>query len=409
WEMEKELAERFVSLGVFRSALEIYERLETWDEVISCYQMLEKKDIAERMVREQLVLHPESPKLLCILGDLKTDPSYWEQAWTVSHERYARAMRSLGGYHYRQGHYAESVTCYDRALKLNPLFENSWFMLGCAAIQAEEWATAVRAFLRVITLDDDNGEAWSNLASCYMKLDQKQDAFAAYRQAVRKCHESWRIWTNYLYMALELGYYSEAITALGRVVTLGFAKHGEQCLDLDALQSIIRAAIRGVTDAHGASVAIQANMIDRLLVDTIMTRVSNIPRVWRLAAEFWTWRGRYAQALDAHLKAYRCLVTNPAFDTSMDVFRDVVNEALDLVNAYRFLGPKPMGSSDAVVAKDWNYQARLILRSLITRTKRIIENREMVGTSSGDDPELEECRQLQEKLSECLAELKQKK
>ena len=43
WEMERELAKRFMSLGVLRSALDIFERLQMWDETISCYQLLEQK------------------------------------------------------------------------------------------------------------------------------------------------------------------------------------------------------------------------------------------------------------------------------------------------------------------------------------------------------------------------------
>lgn len=39
WELEAELAERLVSLGVFRSAEEIYRRLEMWDMVVRCYQV----------------------------------------------------------------------------------------------------------------------------------------------------------------------------------------------------------------------------------------------------------------------------------------------------------------------------------------------------------------------------------
>ncbi|KAG1248897.1 hypothetical protein G6F68_013607 [Rhizopus microsporus] len=35
WEMERELARRFVSLGVLRSAADIFERLEMWEDVIS--------------------------------------------------------------------------------------------------------------------------------------------------------------------------------------------------------------------------------------------------------------------------------------------------------------------------------------------------------------------------------------
>lgn len=42
WEMERELGLRFVSIGVIKSALEIFQRLEMWENVISCYQMLEQ-------------------------------------------------------------------------------------------------------------------------------------------------------------------------------------------------------------------------------------------------------------------------------------------------------------------------------------------------------------------------------
>jgi hypothetical protein len=42
WEMEKELGLRLVSLGVLRSALEIFERLHMWEDVISCHQLLDQ-------------------------------------------------------------------------------------------------------------------------------------------------------------------------------------------------------------------------------------------------------------------------------------------------------------------------------------------------------------------------------
>jgi len=102
WELERELGERFVSLGLVVSALEIFKRLQLWDDVISCLQMMEKNKEAEEVVIEQLKLNPKSAKFLCLLGDLRSDIKYYEQAWEVSGFRYARAMRSLASYHFKQ-------------------------------------------------------------------------------------------------------------------------------------------------------------------------------------------------------------------------------------------------------------------------------------------------------------------
>lgn len=54
WDLEKELAERLASLGVIRSSMEIYERLEMWDKVVICYQQLEQPDKALEVVRALL-------------------------------------------------------------------------------------------------------------------------------------------------------------------------------------------------------------------------------------------------------------------------------------------------------------------------------------------------------------------
>ncbi len=43
WELQGSLADAFSSLGANSSALDIYLRLQMWDRVISCYQLLEMK------------------------------------------------------------------------------------------------------------------------------------------------------------------------------------------------------------------------------------------------------------------------------------------------------------------------------------------------------------------------------
>lgn len=113
---------------MFVSALNLFTELEMWDEVVKCYQLLDKPYRAEMVVRERLKEAGETPYMLTALGDLTRvrdirsespskfrccypnhllDPhilydllkqveSHYERAWQLSHGRYARAKRSLG-------------------------------------------------------------------------------------------------------------------------------------------------------------------------------------------------------------------------------------------------------------------------------------------------------------------------
>ncbi|ORY01097.1 TPR-like protein [Basidiobolus meristosporus CBS 931.73] len=396
WEMEKELAERFMSLGVIRSALEIFERLETWEEVIQCYALLEKVEKAEAIIRERLAIEPNSPKLHCILGDLRKEPSHWEQAWEISGGRYARAQRSLGSYYFQKNQFAKSMKAYQNALTINPLFENSWFICGCAAMQIEEWDVAIQAFTRCVSLDNENGEAWNNLASVYLRQQKKLEAYQALQQGLRLKFDSWKIWTNYMYVCVDIGSFSEAIRAFERVVDLRWEKDRESCVDVEVLRIIISACTRDVSDFFNQPVSKLANRIEGLLMETITSRITQNPSIWNIVADFFFWKGDYVKCLDCHIKAYRAVLHQQSIEIDEKVFTSVAEAAIEMVDWYRNLGSKPVcvpvnaGDStedgvvpkkriDEVVCKDWKYQAKMLLRSLIGRTRDMFE-----GTAAHD-------------------------
>ena len=43
--------------------------------------------------------------ILCLIGDMKRDESWYEKAWEVSGEKCARAMRSLGRVLFHKGEF----------------------------------------------------------------------------------------------------------------------------------------------------------------------------------------------------------------------------------------------------------------------------------------------------------------
>lgn len=198
WELERELALRFLALGVVKSALAIFERLEMWEEAVRCWQAIERRDRALALVRDLLegrraeaeaVLArgkagtsgtrraaldaAREARLWCLLGELEPERAreHFERAWAVSGQTSGRAMRSLGGYLVARGEYAEAARCLRRAVAINPLFVRSWFILGCACVRVEDWEGAREAFARCVTIDDEDAESWNNLASVYLRMD----------------------------------------------------------------------------------------------------------------------------------------------------------------------------------------------------------------------------------------------
>lgn len=373
WDMERELANRFVSLGVLRSALEIFERLEMWEEVVSCYQMLEQPQKAKEVLSRLMEEDPESPKLWCILGDLEQNPDHWRKAWEVSGHHFARAMRSLGAYLYKQQKFEECIECYQRALEINPLFEGSWYVLGCAAMQAEQWQVGVRAFQRVVSLDNEQAEAWNNLSSIYVKLNRKADAFLALKQATKLKFESWRMWQNMLVVAVDVGQFADAIWAMQRIVELRWDKVREQAVDVEILQMLVDSVIQNWKDAFDREGKRLARQVQRLLEDVILTRITNSPEIWRVCAKFYMWQTRYADALEASVKAYRAVMHDARIETEQQVFERVAAIALETVDMYETLGDKQLPDGTPV-CPDWRYASRTILKGLMGKVRDLFED-----------------------------------
>lgn len=58
------------------------------------------------------------------------------------------------------------------------------YTAGKQAIEAEDWATAIRHFEKVVAIDPKNANAWNYLAYSHRQLDQLDKAFAYYEKAL---------------------------------------------------------------------------------------------------------------------------------------------------------------------------------------------------------------------------------
>lgn len=431
WELEGELAARWVQLGGLRSALEIYERLELWAEVALCLAATEQEGRARRMVRRQLFqasssqandaddddmdkyegaerLPPpaDAPRLYCILGDIDQDPAMYEKAWYVSGQKYARAQRSLGRFYFSARNYVKAAEGYSKSLRINRLNHSSWFALGCALLELTQFPKAVEAFSRCVQLDEQDAEAWSNLAAALLRQEpeeqssahghstlddeeesdqatetqdlerNKKDALRALKRAATLKHESFRIWENVLIVAASVSPpdYMSIVSAQKQLINLRGSTVGEKCIDEEIMRLMAQHIVSSGEPYDPSKPGFErlfVEMVDKQIVPLITASRA----LWQLVAKLAIWRNKPSSALEAEEKAWRAVSTQPGWETESESrWDEVVDATVELCESYESLGPREKseglgGGEGAVVAKDWKFKARSAIRGIMGRGK----------------------------------------
>jgi hypothetical protein len=203
-------------------------------------------------------------------------------------------------------------------------------------------------------------------------------AFRALQQGLRFSYENWRMWMNYMIVAMDVGELAEASRALGRVVEERAAKVGADAVDEDVLDRLVDAVTRAPSHPDDAieGVAIANNTVRNpaevhgllrrvtdLFERVILPRVSS-PRIFRARARLLMWQNRWEEALRAHLDAYRTGVAGKMERGEADVkrWREGVYEVEETVDLLRNFGPRVEGLK-------WKLQAKSILRTFMGRTR----------------------------------------
>ncbi|XP_018320873.1 tetratricopeptide repeat protein 37 [Agrilus planipennis] len=137
--------------------------------------------------------------------------------------------------------YAKSVTdprkaktLYDKALmaaqyctKENPSHWEHWNLLGNIAISKDpsDYALAQHAFIKAITVEHNSAEAWTNLGSLYLKLDEFKLANAAFARAQRADPTYVNSWVGQAIIAETMGA-EEAMDLFRHSTQLGMQMQG---------------------------------------------------------------------------------------------------------------------------------------------------------------------------------------
>eukprot|EP00116_Pleurobrachia_bachei_P002030 sb/3462292/ len=220
WIQQKLLADLYTSVGSHKSALELFEKLELWEDQVLALIGIGRYEAAEKLTRG-LIAKEATPKWYCILGDTTQDITYYETAWELSEFTSARAMKSLGYHYFNTKNYPKAMECMQKSLECNHLQGGLWFTTGCTAMAIPDYATGAKCFTASVNIDDENGQSWSNLGACHERLGNLEKAHNCYKEATRHSFNNWRIWENYICSAARIQHFASVIVSYKQILNLG--------------------------------------------------------------------------------------------------------------------------------------------------------------------------------------------
>ena len=275
WEVERQLGKLLLSLGLTKAALEVFTRLEQWEEVIVCYTLLELRHRAAEVIRARLE-ERETARLWCLLGDATDDLDCYHKALNLSNNRSARAYRSLGLHHYFNKEYSQCLPFFQQSLDLSSFQPLLLLRQGFSAMELENWDLAAQSYRKYCALEMDNFEAWNNLANCYVKLGQKERAWRVLQESVRCDFENWKVWDNLMVISVDIGAFSDVIRSYNRILDIKQTHSDDQVLGI-----LVKAVLEDILDIEGAGASRYREKVQKLLA-RLTVAMPKEAAAWRL-------------------------------------------------------------------------------------------------------------------------------
>ncbi|AAS51743.2 ADL177Cp [Eremothecium gossypii ATCC 10895] len=383
WALDRELAEKYMSMGILRSAVEIYERLELHCDAALCYAAVGDEKQASLILQKRIENNPNDARAYSILGDIRQDPALWEKSWEVG--KYVNAKNSLGKFYYSppansgvSRDFNLSLKHLNDSLRLYPLSFDTWYFYGCIGLECGKVDLAAEAFSRCVALDDTHALSWSNLSAAYTEQGKIKEAHSCLKRAIASdSQRNWRIWENYMTVSVKLHEWEDVLLACRHLIELGRDKKGERAIDMPVLEKL--SELLTSTDYPGDPQMLsyfQRSCVS-LICELLPSVITSSARCWRIVARVELWRKRPYAALECHEKAYRSMAHNPDLEINEGVWNSTVDTCEELVAAYESLGPMEgkHGAGD-LVCKDWKYKARSTIKSLLNKGRNSWEGSE---------------------------------
>ncbi|CAK1581529.1 unnamed protein product [Parnassius mnemosyne] len=386
WTWRQQLGDLYLSMGLVKAALEEYQRLQLWEEVIVCYTLLQLRHKAAEIIQQQIDVKP-TVKLYCLLGDATDDVSWYEKAWEFSDQKSSRAQRHWGNFLFDHKRYEECIPHYEKSVEINSLQESVWLRLGYAALITENWELSAKAYRRYTYLHPNTFEAWNNLAKVYVKQGDKNRAYRALMEALRFNYDNWKLWENIIIVSMDTGHFEDVLRGIHRILDLQ-----KKFEDVEVLSLLVRGIIQDSKDADGNSAArLRKRVLE--LFGRITSIHQNKPEIWQLYSDLSTTYLLKAQRL---LKAYKGYTQSGNWANDPETCKKVIELAQVLLE-YSLKARKEAEENDKQQADQLLSSARLTGQGVI----RAAEKQDWPETK----PLLEQLKQLFDNVTDYMKSL----
>lgn len=377
WSLDAKLAEKYMSVGILRSAVDIYERLGMLCEAALCHAAVGDEKTAESILAKRIEDNEHDARALSILGDIRQDPNLWLKSWEIG--KYVNAKNSLARYYYNPPSSSGLTKDYNACLKhlneslsLFPLAFDTWYFYGCIGLECGKTDLAAEAFTRCVSLDDTHSLSWSNLSAAYIEQGKLKEAHSCLSKAIGSdSQNNWRIWDNFMLVSMKLNMWGDVLLACRKLVEIRKNKVGEFSIDLPVVEKLVELLVTSdfPSNASERLSHFQSSCME-FICDILPTVVTTNSRCWNQVARVELWRKRPWAALECYEKEYRAMSHNPDLEFDEKVWNQTVDACDDLVAAYESLGVmEGKHGEGSLVCKDWKYKARSTIKSLMSRGK----------------------------------------
>lgn len=217
-----EFAENYKSINSYMSAAALLEECGLLEEAMESKAICGNQDQALILYEKLDEERKNSPKMMCILGDIYKDIKYYEKALKISDNKSLRALNALGSHYFKKQNLEESLKYYTQAVKLNEMNLFAWKNMGFIYMRMKNNEESIRCYQRALFINKD-AEIWGNLSVLFANQNKNQKALNAIKEATQLNGRNWAMWSNMMTFALRCHKYNDFVKACLKIIDLGQA------------------------------------------------------------------------------------------------------------------------------------------------------------------------------------------